>query len=61
MIFMHHINLLTALNAQPMNSALNQNLRQHMFGIESVTRNISLKTASNSNHFIQAETEMERY
>jgi hypothetical protein len=32
-----------------------------MFGIESVTRNISLKTASNSNHFIQAETEMERY
>ena len=36
MIFMNNINFLTALNAQPINNALNQNLKQHMFNKEMI-------------------------
>ena len=34
--FMNNINYLTVLNAQPINNALNQNLIQKMFNIESM-------------------------
>jgi hypothetical protein len=36
MIFMNNINFLATLNAQPINNALNQNLKQHMFNKEMI-------------------------
>jgi hypothetical protein len=54
MIFMNNINFLTALNAQPINNALNQNLKQQMFNKEMIVCEIKFCITKSKGLFLLA-------